>query len=351
MEVQARIEELNAKIRGAHSPAENLVVQERLPLDGQPGASVEVVDPSELKDTQRSQENGKATVVEKSTGALLKIKHPNHEFFLCDLLDYAIKDDGASMEAPIYTLSTKPDLSVWNWTSKDGLRSITVTPSVRGRATVFDKDVLIYVVSQMTEGLNQGRRDVDNRTVRFRVYDYLVVTNKAIGGKEYQRLEDALERLRGTSITTNIKTGGHRIKEGFGIIDSWRIIEKSPNNERMVAVEVTLSKWLYNAVRAREVLTIDPDYFRLRKPIERRLYELARKHVGDQASFIIGIELLRDKCGSKATLSEFRRMLREIIEANTLPSYRLAIKEEQDQVVIYTRDVKKLARAVLPQAD
>ncbi|MDY6813212.1 MAG: hypothetical protein SV108_05920, partial [Pseudomonadota bacterium] len=49
---------------------------------------------------------------------LLKVRHPNQDFFLADLFDYAMKDDGASMEAPIFTLSTKPDLSIWEWRSK-----------------------------------------------------------------------------------------------------------------------------------------------------------------------------------------------------------------------------------------
>ena len=172
------------------------------------------------------------------------------------MFDYAMKDDGASMEAPIFTLSTRPDLSVWSWTSKDENRSVTVTPSVQGRATQFDKDVLIYVVSQMTEALNLEREDAKNRTVRFVVYDYLVSTNKPTGGKEYQRLEAALERLSGTRIKTDIKTGGTRVKEGFGIIETWAIVEKSPDDERMIAVEVTFSKWLFNAVQAHEVLTI-----------------------------------------------------------------------------------------------
>ncbi|MBA4143306.1 MAG: replication initiator protein A [Nitrosospira sp.] len=42
---------------------------------------------------------------------------------------------------------------------------------------------------------------------------------------------------------------------------------------------------LYNVVQAHEVLKINPSHFRLRKPIERRLYELARKHCGNQAHF------------------------------------------------------------------
>jgi plasmid replication initiation protein len=302
--------------------------------------------PSKVPDTDATPESAAA----KSKRGLLPVHHPNRDFFLCDLFDYALKDDGVSMEAPIFTLATRPDTSVWHWESKDGNRAITVTPSVLGRATQFDKDLLIYVVSQMTEALNRSRPDANSRTVRFRVYDYLVSTNKQTGGKEYQRLQDALERLRGTSIKTNIKTGGQRVKEGFGIVDSWTIIEKSPDDDRMIAVEVTLSRWLFNAVQAHEVLTINADYFRLRKPIERRLYELARKHCGDQPYFVIGVQLLQEKCGSKSALFEFRRALREIIEADTLPDYRMTLNTAKDQVVFSTRDAMKLAKATGLQA-
>ena len=262
------------------------------------------------------------------------------------MFDYAMKDDGASMEAPIFTLSTKPDLTVWQWRSQDGNRALTVTPSVMGRATMFDKDVLIYVVSQMTEALNCDRQDAKNRTVRFVVYDYLVTTNKPTGGKEYQRLEATLERLRGTSIKTDIKTGGTRVKEGFGLIDSWTIVEKSPENERMIAIEVTLSKWLFNAVQAHEVLTIHRNYFRLRKPLERRLYELARKHCGNQAAWTIGLELLREKCSAHSHIRAFRSQVQEIMAADTLPEYRMVYCREKDQVTFYIKDAKKLVAAI-----
>lgn len=301
--------------------------------------------PANALDEQISSESAtlKRRSAPKGPRGLMPVHHPNRDFFLCDLFDYALKDDGVSMEAPIFSLATKPDKTIWHWESRDGSRAITVTPSVLGRATQFDKDLLIYVVSQMTEALNRSRPDAQSRTVRFRVYDYLVSTNKPTGGKEYQRLEEALDRLRGTSIKTNIKTGGQHVKEGFGIVDAWAIIEKAPDDERMIAVEVSLSKWLFNAVQAHEVLTINPNYFRLRRPIERRLYELARKHCGDQARFVIGMQLLQEKCGSQSTLKEFRRSLRELIQADTLPDYRMQLDDEKDQMVFSARKPKTLA--------
>lgn len=278
-------------------------------------------------------------------GGLVKVRHPNRDFFLADLFDYAMKDDGASMEAPIFTLSTKPDLSIWEWRSKDGSKYVKVAPSVLGRATQHDKDILIYVVSQLVEGLNRGREDARNRTVRFTVYDFLVTTNRDTSGTGYQRLHEAFERLRGTTITTDIRTGGERIREGFGIIDSWRIIEKSRTDERMIAVEVTLSRWLYNAVQAFEVLTIHPDYFRLRKPLARRLYEIARKHCGHQAQWTISLELLQEKASSKSSLREFRRALRAIQDDDSLPEYRFVLHQD-DRVTFYARDTQRLARGI-----
>ena len=332
--LRAQAQELQAKRAEAEADIEAAVKQYQALLEGRQQA-VETTPP---ESSEASDKTG-----------LIRVRHPNRDFFLADMFDYALKDDGATMEAPIFTLSTKPDLSIWQWTSKDGNKSIKVAPSVLGRATQFDKDVLIYVVSQLTEALNRGREDAQNRTVRFTVYDYLVTTNRGVGGDDYRRLQEAFERLAGTRITTDIKTGGERVKEGFGIIDTWRIVEKSREDERMIAVEITLSRWLYNAVQAFEVLTIHPDYFRLRKPLARRLYELARKHCGHQTSWAIGLDLLREKSGSKSSLREFRRAVRAIEADDSLPEYRFVVGHD-DKVTFYMRDGTRLIRGITKRA-
>src|SRR6516165_7230605 len=43
---------------------------------------------------------------------LLPDRHPIQDFFICDVTDAIPKDDMGSMEHPIYSLSTKPDLSI-----------------------------------------------------------------------------------------------------------------------------------------------------------------------------------------------------------------------------------------------
>ena len=93
----------------------------------------------------------------------------------------------------------------------------------------------------------------------------------------------------------------------------------------MILVTVTLSDWICRSVVSRSVLTLSRDYFRLRKPLERRVYEIARKHCGRQAEWKIGLETLLKKTGSTSPRRVFRRMIRDIAEEDGLPDYRLTL--------------------------
>lgn len=95
----------------------------------------------------------------------------------------------------------------------------------------------------------------------------------------------------------------------------------------MVRVSVTLSEWLYRAVLAKSVLTLNREYFRMRKPLERRIYELARKHCGRQPVWRVSVETLLKKSGSVSPRRVFRAMLREIIRVGNLPDYDLMLED------------------------
>lgn len=95
-------------------------------------------------------------------------------------------------------------------------------PSVKGLATIFDKDLLIYCISQPMARKNRG--EAISPTVQLRAYDLLVWTNRETSGDGYRRLLEAFERLGGTRISTNIKANGEEIAEGFGLIESYRVV-------------------------------------------------------------------------------------------------------------------------------
>lgn len=252
------------------------------------------------------------------------------DFFVCDILDALPKDDLGSMEHPIFSLSTRPDLRILNY-AHNGVE-ITVTPSVRGLATLFDKDILIYCISQLMAALNAGREV--SRHLRLTAHDLMVATNRETSGDSYARLREAFERLAGTRITTNMVTGGVEATTGFGLIETWQIV-RATRGGRMVQVAVTLSEWLFRAVLARSVLTLSRDYFRLRKPLERRVYELARKHCGRQPEWRVSLQTLHKKSGSASPLRVFRKMIRDIAAQDHLPDYHL--REEPDDIFCLSR--------------
>ncbi len=281
------------------------------------------------------------------------------DLFVCDIFDAIPKGDLASMEHPIFSLATRPDRRILDY-QHNGTR-ITVVPSVKGLATIHDKDILIFCISQLMAALNAGREV--SRTLTLTAHDLLLATGRETSGDAYRRLREAFERLAGTRITTNMETGGQEITTGFGLIEGWQIVRKSRGG-RMVSVTVTLSDWLYRAVLGKSVLTLSRDYFGLRKPLERRIYELARKHCGRQPTWRVSVETLLKKSGSASPRRVFRKMLRDMIKAQHLPDYTLHEEpgdlirfERRDQVVEpgqgpqISAEVLEQARALMPGAD
>lgn len=254
-------------------------------------------------------------------------------FFLADIFDALPKDDLGSMEHPMFSLSTRPDLRILRY-AHNGVE-ITVTPSVKGLATIHDKDILIYCISQLMAAINAGRPVA--RQLRLKAADLMAATGREASGDGYARLREAFERLAGTRITTNLVTGEVEVTTGFGLIEGWQIVRHSRGG-RMASVSVTLSDWLYRAVLSKSVLTLSRDYFRLRKPLERRIYELARKHCGRQPEWRVSIEVLHRKSGSASPRRVFRKMIRDMIAADPLPDYTLA-EEPGDLLRVAPREV------------
>lgn len=270
-------------------------------------------------------------------GGLLPEHHPTADFFLCDFAGAVPKDDMGSMEHPLFSLATRPDRRILRYAHNG--TEIEVVPSVKGLATIHDKDILIYCISQLMAAINAGQ--AVGRRLQLKAHDLLVATNRETSGDGYKRLREAFERLAGTRITTNQVTGGVETTSGFGLIESWQIARLTRGG-RMISVIVTLSEWLYRAVVSKSVLTLSRDYFRLRRPLERRVYELARKHCGSQPEWRVSMETLQKKSGSVSPLRVFRKMIRDMIAEGNLPDYLLA--EEPGDVLRVTPKAEALAR-------
>jgi len=275
-------------------------------------------------------------MVTDSTNALAPLlpdRHPQHDLFICDVADAVLKDVMAHMEHPFYSLSKKPETAVRRYEHNGNW--LEITPSVKGLATIYDKDILIYCISQIMAKLRQG--EPVSQRVRINSHDLLIFTNRGTSGRDYMALVQSLDRLEGTRIRTNIVTAGEEQIDGFGLIDASSIRRKHGLDGRLLWCEVKLSDWVFNAIRAHEVLTLHRDYFRLRKPIERRIYELSRKHCGQQPEWRANLTTLLKKTGSQSPLKRFRQMVRHLAKHDHLPDYSVSFDTETDMVTFHNR--------------
>lgn len=229
------------------------------------------------------------------------------------------------MEHPFFSLSKKPD-TVTRIYEHNG-NTLTIRPSTIGMPTIWDKEILIFCCSQIVKDMETGSKP--QRIIRTTAYRLLKETHRSIGINGYNLLENAFERLQGVSIKTNLQTAHERTREGFGLIEKWRIVEKKEPHPRMISIEIILSEWLYRAVVNKEILTLNRDYFKLKGGLERRIYELCRKHCGNQQKWEIGLPVLYKKSGSLAPLKLFKFRVGKIAAQNNIPDYRLLFKNDK----------------------
>ncbi len=209
----------------------------------------------------------------------------------------------------------------------DGNVMIEVKGTDAGIATIYDKEILIYAISLLVDRINAGERA--SRWVQFTWHDFCRVTRIFASNTSYERISGALERLQGTQVKTNIETGGQGSDEWFSWLEAAKA-EYSRNpatgERRLKHVRVKLCDWLYRAVlKDRRFLTYDPVYFDL-PVMEKRLYELARAHVGNQPGFKIGLQKLRVRVGSDMDDRNFKVQLKKIAnKKKPLPEYAFKI--------------------------
>ena len=87
--------------------------------------------------------------------------------------------------------------------------------SAKGIATIYDRDLLVYVGSLLRQRIqdnpeiSRNPKNADHRTFHFSLHDFCEATSRS-RGDGYERIEQVVERLRATLIRTTIRAGGER---------------------------------------------------------------------------------------------------------------------------------------------
>ena len=242
-----------------------------------------------------------------------------------------IQGERTVAEFPFFALTKRAQMEPMTFES-DTAR-IEINPSKTGVATIYDKEILLYIASLMVERLENG--EAVERTMSFTANDLFRMTGTNPSARSYTSLKASLSRLQGTQIITNIETGG----EGSDSAFSWLLkadikYTKMPSGERRVKhVEVMLCDWLHRAILTdRRIAAYHDDFFKL-GPIERRLYELAKFNCVDGAQLEVDYVDLAGRVGCSLeprSLENFKRTLREVERDQSLPEYSLALTDRKE---------------------
>ena len=262
-----------------------------------------------------------------------KRRDPNNELdlFIPLLHDVALKDQRETMERPFFSLQKRKRLKPIEYKSPDGEVWVKVEAMpAYGMATIWDADIIIWAASALNRLKAQGVNDLP-RTLKTTTYDLLRAIKRDTGGKSYQELQAALQRLETTSIRTSLRAPTRRQEAQFGWLDGWTL-EIDPETGQPRGMTLTLSNWVYEGIIGeRSLLTMHQDYFLLTGGLERALYRIARKHAGVQPEgWVCRVELLHHKTGSDSPPKEFNRLLRKVIERNQMPEYDISFTKTQD---------------------
>lgn len=256
------------------------------------------------------------------------------DFFVPSLYDIPIKDGMELMDIAVFRLSKSQTRrgDIIRHTLSDAI--VEVAGGAHGMATVWDYDLVLMMISHLADAMRrhrQGHGPMPSNKFRPHAIEMLkfcrLPSGGKQGGKQYELLEGALDRLQGTFIkivrrnnNTKTRRTGH-----FPLIAGADVISRTDTG-KIGQVEIVIPDWIYQGVcthKTPEVLTVDPDYLLISGGLARFVYRLARRAAGPNTARY-SFHTVHARSGSTRELKKFAHDLRAIIKANDLPGYTLA---------------------------
>lgn len=271
------------------------------------------------------------------------------DFFVPSLYEVGGRDNRSIMDVAVFRLSKtdKRAGEVIRYELPDGYVEVKAGPD--GMASVWDYDIVLMMVSHLTEAMNRyrdGKADKPGKTFRPHVSDILKFARRGDGSRQVEEVERALDRLKGTTIkTVRERTGANGRKmrevEAEGLINRYSVLSRT-DSDRVSAVEIEAPQWIYQEIvggKQPDVLTVHPDYFLIDPGIGRFVYRLARRAAGKGAAKW-SFQTIYERSGSTGTFKKFCQNLRKIIERDDLPEYQLREEPGQSgpQLIMTHRD-------------
>ena len=257
---------------------------------------------------------------------MARIPQSQIDLFIATASDISPKSHQDLMARNWFSLSKRKRIKPIEHSYQENWVKITGSDK-HGIATIFDNDVLIFVIAQYMSALNNGLKT--GRRFQFSGYEFFKFIGKEkYGGKGYADLWKSLQRLHTTFVETNIRLGTTSTNHSFNWLSE---IKQIHNGNKHKGYEIVIPEWVYESITNKKmVLTLDDDYFKIRGGLERWLYLFARKTSGWQSGgWSESIESIYRKSASTGTLSEFKRKMKNIATKNTLLGYSVELVSDR----------------------
>lgn len=277
--------------------------------------------------------------------------------------DISWRDQRDSLERPLVSLSKNKRIEKQEyWFGELFLRIIPHQEF--GQPTIWDYDIIIYLLAQVNERFKQQRDYVSQQDLpslkmvktkngyqQKRAWSWetpaisvnpralLRAIGRGTGGKDFRELRAAIARLQTCVIETNIWHGKKisRFKR-FTLIHEFD--EDAPTATESGGMRFVLPDWMIRSVETRKgILSIHPLYFNLTGGYEKFLYRMARKIAGrQQTSRTLKMATLHERSGSPMTRSDFAKSIRRVVSKSQLPEYALALErnESGEEIILFT---------------
>ena len=244
----------------------------------------------------------------------------------------APKDYRYVMDVALFRMSKQQSRAgeVVRYDMRDGYVEVKAGPD--GMASVWDYDIVLMLISHLTEAMNlykNGRGAMPSRIFTLHVSDILKFCRRGDGGKQAKGIESALNRLKGTTIKSVRQRASRTSKDitrevkSESLIGGYVVISKTISG-RVDRVEIEAPIWIYRGVidsQGAAVLTVSQDYFLIKSAIGRFIYRLARRAAGNTHAKW-GFKTIYERTGLTC-FKEFCRILRRLIKSDRLPDYHL----------------------------
>lgn len=256
------------------------------------------------------------------------------------------RDIMESMGIPFLSLS-KNRKSPIVYESSDGTTKVRIScHSEHYIASIYDWDIIQCIAGKIQEVIN-SKKDIPPRTVIIPRHELIKELHKHDGKTNQKKLEASLKRLQTTLIETTIRNEDYRYRSGFGFLNDWGYTERKDIKE----FRISLSDWLYDGIcRDGALLKVHPEYFDITSGLQKVLYRIARKHVGNQnKNWDFSIEELHKKSGSEQELKKFKYDLKKAIDEQKIPAYHFEWIEENGKIIIRIVNIRKCSEKALTQ--